>query len=253
MKRIIAVFALVLLTVGSAFALSDAEYLRMRKNSVAFARADKTLSNVWTNLKKSLPKNLFAELQKNQREWIASGRDDAASNYMEQGYSRVEAYTMATNDRAEILPELAGTLSERSGKKSAPSQPKVMPKPKQAKIPDPVPEPEPVPENNVTDSQEAINPEGEYESTKCFMTVKIIDYSSMEAEVTIARWKDEVNWKASGWIDDNVLELSDAHYSTCQATITFSRGNARVSITDSGDWAKITADDFEMAGTYSKK
>lgn len=265
MKRIFAVISFVLITAGSAFALSDSEYLRMRRNNVAFARADKILSNVWTNLKRSLPKNVFAQLQKEQREWIASGRDEEAEEYIEQGYSRAEAYTMATKDRAELLPELAKSLS---GKKPAPSRPRPEPEKKpeikpekqpvkrQPKIPDPVPEPEPepepVPEDDDSESQAVTDPEGEYESTECFMTVKIIDRSSMEAEVSIARWKDEVNWKASGWIDDDVLVLSDSQYSTCQATITFKGKSAKVSVTDSGDWAKITAEDFVIAGTYKK-
>ena len=85
------------------------------------------------------------------------------------------------------------------------------------------------------------------------MTVKIADYSSMEAEVTIARWKDEVNWKATGWIDNGVLELSDSRYSTCQVTIVFTSGGAKVSVTDSEDWARATADDFVIAGVYRKK
>ena len=97
-----------------------------------------------------------------------------------------------------------------------------------------------------------IDPEGEYKSQHGFMTVRIIDRSSMEAEVVISRYKDEISWKATGWIDDNVLELSDSRYSTCQATITFTARGAKVSVSESGDWAKVTAEDFVIAGTYTK-
>ena len=276
MKKTFAVIALVLLTACSAFALSDAEYLRMKRNSVAFSRADRKLSQVWGQLRKSLPKHVFYQLQEYQREWIASGRDIEAQGFIDEGYSRIEAYTMATNDRAEALPRLAEDLK----KNDSPSRPRATtppaerpsrpaarpstrtPEPEPEPEPEPTPasrpstrtpEPEPEPEPEPTATDEAVDPEGEYEGTNCFFTVKIVDRSSMEAEVVVSRWKDEVNWKASGWIDDNVLELSDANYSMCQATIVFSANGARISLTDSGDWAKATADDFEMAGTYRKK
>ena len=97
-----------------------------------------------------------------------------------------------------------------------------------------------------------IDPEGEYKSQNGFMTVRIIDRSSMEVEVIISRYKDEIHWKATGWIDDNVLELSDSRYSTCQATITFTARGAKVSVSESGDWAKVTAEDFVIAGNYTK-
>ena len=113
MKKVFAVIALVMMMCAPAFALSDASYIRMKKNSPEFARADKRLSRVWTNLKKSLPKNVFAELQKDQRQWIASGRDDAADAYMDEGYSRTEAYAQATKDRADLLPRLAEEIAER--------------------------------------------------------------------------------------------------------------------------------------------
>ena len=140
-------------------------------------------------------------------------------------------------------------------------KPKPKPKPTPQRQPEPEPEeepeselkPEPAAKGEDEESESVADPSGEYESKNCFMTVKVIDRSSMELEVVISRWKDEVNWKASGWYDDGVLELSDANYSTCQATIVFSANGARVSITDSGDWAKATADDFEMAGSYTKK
>ena len=104
MKRLLAAVLVLLLSVPS-FALSDAEYLRMRKSSADFARADKRLSTVWTNLKKSLPKNVFTRLQAEQREWIESERDKAAEKYMTRGRDRDEAYALATNRRIEELEE----------------------------------------------------------------------------------------------------------------------------------------------------
>lgn len=267
MKKMFAVLVLVMLAVSPAFALSDSSYIKMKKNSPEFARADKRLSNVWTNLKKSLPKRVFTELQKNQREWIASGRDEAADEYMDEGYSRAEAYTMATNDRADALPQIAANLRGNSTP-SRPSRPAKKPEPEpedepdpepepeprkkpasRPRIPDPVPEPEPEPEE---DSLPVGDVSGEYKSNNGFMFVRVIDQSTQEVEVTVSRWKDEVNWKSRGWLEDNVLELSDANYSRCVATIKFSRGKAVIEVSESDDWAEATADDFVIAGTYTK-
>ena len=240
MKRIFAVLALVLLMAGTAFALSDTEYLRMRQYSAQFARADKTLNRVWAGLKRSLPKNVFAELQELQNEWITSGRDLEAQEYIDDGYSKAEAYTIVTNNRAEALPKLAQDLRRNI------NSPRTRPTP-------PAPKPEPVVQNGESDSEEVSDPSGEYESENAFMTVKIVDRSSMEAEVVISRWKDGVNWKATGWFDNGMIELSDPNYSTCQVSIVFDPDRARVVPSESEDWAKATADDFVIRGTYIKK
>ena len=254
MKRLLAVVLVLLLSVPS-FALSDAEYLRMRKSSADFARADKRLSTVWTNLKKSLPKNVFTRLQAEQREWIASGRDEAAEAYIADGYSRMEAYTMATNDRADALPGIAQAL--RKGTSTSTSRPKPAAKPAPARTPAGDDDGYDDSEDDGLEAQPLddgpVNPEGEYRNNNCFMTVKILDRSTQEAEVTFGRWKDEVSWTSRGWIEDDMLELSDNDYSTCQATVVFSPNGARVSLTDSGDWAEATAEDFVMAGTYTKQ
>lgn len=268
MKKIFAALTLLLLAASSAFALSDSEYLKLKKSNMDFARADKRLSNVWTNVKKSLPKKVFTELQKLQREWIASGRDEAANEYIEQGYSRAEAYTMATNDRVDALPQIAADLRtssrpSRPAKKPAPKpEPEPEPEPeepepepvrkkpaKRPRIPDPVPEPAEEPEE---DSQPVGDVSGEYKSDEGFMFVRMIDQSTQEAEVTVSRWKDEVSWKSRGWIEDNVLELSDSNYSRCVATVKFSHGKAVIEVSDTEDWAEATAEDFVLAGTYIK-
>ena len=107
MKRIITAAALVLMLSVQAFALSDAEYKNLKKSSADFARADRRLSQVWKKLSDNMPGRSFRRLQQEQREWVAEGRDYDADSYMEMGYSRAEAYTMATNDRADYLPKRA--------------------------------------------------------------------------------------------------------------------------------------------------
>ncbi len=111
MKKILAGLMLVVLSASVSFALTDAEYLKMKKTNANFARADKRLSQVWKQLKGSLSKAVFTELQEYQREWIDSGRDIEAQGLMDEGYSRVAAYTIATNDRADALPKLAKDLA----------------------------------------------------------------------------------------------------------------------------------------------
>ena len=264
MKRFLAVIALLLLAAAPSSALTDKEYFRMRQYSAAYARADKRINRVWANLRKSLPKKVFAELQQLQSEWIASGRDEDAQSLMDEGYSRIDAYVIATNDRAEALPKIAEDLRKNAGtSRKTPKTPKPEPKPAKKPASEPEPEPEPEPESvqyppltdseTEQDSPKVIDPSGEYETKECFMTVKVVDRSSMEIEVSFGRWKDSVSWKASGWFDNDILELSDSEYSTCQMTIYFDPDRARVVPSESEDWAKITAEDFQLRGTYTKK
>ena len=117
MKKVFAVVMLLLTMAGAAFALSDAEYTTLKKSNADFARADKRLTQVWKKLKADSSKAVFAELQEYQREWIASGRDDEARELMNEGYSRAEAYTMATNNRADELPDIARSIARSLGKR----------------------------------------------------------------------------------------------------------------------------------------
>ena len=106
-KRLIISAAMTLILAGSAFALTDAEYNTLRKSNADFARADRNLTQVWKKIAGKMSGASFKRLQSEQRYWISEGRDDEAERYMEMGYSRAEAYTMATNDRAEYLSERA--------------------------------------------------------------------------------------------------------------------------------------------------
>ncbi|MBQ7168383.1 MAG: DUF1311 domain-containing protein [Synergistaceae bacterium] len=261
MKRLLLLLSLLFLLTAPAYSLSDAEYLRMRKSSADFARADKRLNQVWAGLRKSLPKKVFTQLDKLQREWITSGRDDEAAALMEDGYSRMEAYTMATNDRADSLPKIAESL--RPSAKAAKTQtsterPKPQPKPARtpAQEPAPVPEPDPIPEPEPEPEAPAIlrasDVEGEYQNDSGFATVRIVDRSSDEVQVTFSRFKDGVHWTAKGWLDGNTLELSDPNYSECQATLTFSAGRVKVDIADTDDWNEAISPDFVLKGTYRK-
>ena len=102
MKRLLCALVLLLVLAGSAFALSNKEYGRLMSNP-EFARADRELNTVWEGLKDVLTGRDFDRVKREQRQWIANGRDKAAKRYMNDGYSRVEAYTEATRDRIEAL------------------------------------------------------------------------------------------------------------------------------------------------------
>ena len=56
---------------SSAFALSDTEYLQMKKDSPEYSRAEQKLKN-------SMPQNAYDYLLDEQREWIRNGRDEIA-------------------------------------------------------------------------------------------------------------------------------------------------------------------------------
>lgn len=112
MKRLLSAAILTLILAGSAFGLSDKEYLRMKQSNADFARADARLTRVWNRLKDRMPGWAFKLLREEQREWIDGWRDEDARMYMDKGYSRAEAYTMATNDRAEYLPKRARSIMQ---------------------------------------------------------------------------------------------------------------------------------------------
>ena len=100
MKRLLSVLGLLLVLSVPAFALSDAEYLKWKKNSAEFREADKNMSESYISCKNILPRSDFETVQREQREWIRSGRDERAEEIMEdEGCSRLEAYIKATDER----------------------------------------------------------------------------------------------------------------------------------------------------------
>ena len=114
MKRIISAITLMLILAVPAFSLSGAEYLRMKKANADFAKADRQLTQVWNKLKSRMSRSDFRILQDEQREWIDWMRDNEAESYMDSGYSRIEAYTMATYDRVRYIQQRARDI-ERYG------------------------------------------------------------------------------------------------------------------------------------------
>ena len=167
---------------------------------------------------------------------------------MDDGYSRMEAYTMVTNDRADALPGIADSIRDDLRRKRNTSQNRTT----SAKNTQYTPQYDEPEEPGAPINSRPQEIEGEYQNDGGFISVKIIDASTDEAEVTASRFKDEVHWTARGWIEDNVLELSDNNYSSCQATLTFTGVKLTVDITDTDDWNEAIASDFVLKGTYRK-
>ena len=100
MKRFMSALVLITVLCVPAFALSDAEYLKMKKDP-KFAEADRALTRAYNQAKESMTKAHFEHLKKLQLDWIQYGRDEEAERLMEEGHSRLSAYTEATRNRAE--------------------------------------------------------------------------------------------------------------------------------------------------------
>lgn len=116
MKRFLAVVTLVFILAAPSFALTNREYGDLMSNP-EFARADRKLNQVYTDLRRSVSKAVWTVLKKEQEEWVKWGRDEDAQAYRDEGYRKPKAYAMATNDRAEYLPrrakEIAKEISRR--------------------------------------------------------------------------------------------------------------------------------------------
>lgn len=85
-----------------AFALSDAEYKKMMKDP-EFSAADKKLNRAYSDAKKKVRKEGLKHLQERQRDWIKYERDSKAEELIDNGYSKLEAYTQVTLERADAL------------------------------------------------------------------------------------------------------------------------------------------------------
>jgi uncharacterized protein YecT (DUF1311 family) len=111
MKRFLAVITLVVLFAAPSFALTNREYGNLMSKP-EFARADRRLNQVYNDLKETVSDAVWDVLKREQSEWVKWGRDRAAQAYMSKKRGRnrmkyVQAYTQATNDRADYLPERA--------------------------------------------------------------------------------------------------------------------------------------------------
>lgn len=103
LMAVVMAFAAVCLFAASALALSDEDYLEMKKNSREFARADRELTQAWNEAKKVLSKKDFDALKKEQLKWIEEGRDEKAEELIDDGMEPDEAYAAVTKERTKVI------------------------------------------------------------------------------------------------------------------------------------------------------
>ena len=86
--------------------LTNTQHLQFMKSSAAYRAADERLTAAWKQVKNRLSPKRFQVALAEQRAWVKTGRNDAASR-LSGGLSPVEAFTQVTEERAWELERLA--------------------------------------------------------------------------------------------------------------------------------------------------
>ena len=128
MKRLLAALTLILALYVPAYALSDEDYIRFKRNP-AFAEADRSLASAYNDAKDAMTHSDFEELRESQREWLDSGRDREARRLMREDYSRVEAYTEVTRRRTDYIRREISEHSARTSNRKPSRQSQSRPRP----------------------------------------------------------------------------------------------------------------------------
>ena len=127
MKRLLAALALILALSVPAHALSDEDYIRLKRYP-EFAEADRLLSRAYNDAKDAMSYTAFEELRDSQREWIDYGRDQEARRLMREEYSRVEAYTEAPRRRTAYIRQEISKHSARTPRSRTSDRPASRPR-----------------------------------------------------------------------------------------------------------------------------
>lgn len=102
----------------AATRISEQEIEQFKQSSPDFTKANSDLNSAWNDVYKNSQcsadwkKNLLQE----QRGWVASGRDAEAEKYMSQGMDKSVAYTLATENRARAIRDMAGCKGQQAEK-----------------------------------------------------------------------------------------------------------------------------------------
>jgi hypothetical protein len=101
---------------NNALALSDKEYSELIKASPEFKKADMLLATYWKKLRNWTSGNETKAFIAEQVKWLKNDRDKDASDFMNAGFSKGEAYARATVTRIRILKvyEYNSSLAEDS-------------------------------------------------------------------------------------------------------------------------------------------
>ena len=86
--------------------LTNTQHLQFMKSSAEYRAADERLTAAWKQVKNRLSPKRFQIALAEQRAWVKTGRNDAASR-LSGGLSPVEAFTQVTEERAWELERLA--------------------------------------------------------------------------------------------------------------------------------------------------
>ena len=87
-------------------ALSDSDYNKFMRQSPAFAAAEERIKVAWGDAGKVLSAAEFAYLQKNQRKWLKSDRDDHATWLSkDKKIPLLDAYVKITEERAKLIED----------------------------------------------------------------------------------------------------------------------------------------------------
>ena len=104
--RSICILFLLLLLPAIAHALSDADHKRLQQTCPAYVRADEELGKYWKSVLLKLTPQQRKEALNQQREWVRTGRDAMAREFMKAGLSFEDAYVRAIIRRIHELDAL---------------------------------------------------------------------------------------------------------------------------------------------------
>ena len=96
MKSFLFVILAALVLGSPCFAISEAEFQKLYQSSAALREADKLMNQTWKEVNANIPAADKKTLLKFQREWVKTGRDETAAEYMRDGYAKACAYAIAT-------------------------------------------------------------------------------------------------------------------------------------------------------------
>ena len=105
MKIFLLIFTFLVFSPQLSFALSDAEHMAFLRDSPSYKYTVKSFNDLWVFLKKNLPNEKYEIILRNQRNWIQKECDEVARVFMNNGFSRYEAYCHAIYVRMSELED----------------------------------------------------------------------------------------------------------------------------------------------------
>lgn len=88
--------------------ITESEYQQYMRSSADFREADTFLNTIWKEAFSTCKTKEHKEsLRNDQREWLKTGRHEDAYAFMQEGFSKSEAYAKAITSRANVLRVVA--------------------------------------------------------------------------------------------------------------------------------------------------